>query len=101
MIVVILKKMASEGKPPFLLNSICTAIAILIMHINEAWPDMIEHLLNELQDSVDHAICLLLILKYMASECDNDSIVIEDSLREGFFRFIDQIAGQVFELVFN
>ena len=81
--------MASENKAPYLLNCMCTSIAILIMHINEAWPDMVESLVNELSETVDHCICLLLILKYMATDCDNDSIVIEDSLRENFFRFLD------------
>lgn len=45
--------MTNEGKPPFLLNSLCTAIAILIMHINEAWPDMVEHLIIELSNTVE------------------------------------------------
>jgi hypothetical protein len=40
-------------------------------------------------------------LKYIASECDNDSIVIEDSVRRKFFDFIDSISHQVFDGVFN
>ena len=44
---------------------------------------------------------LLLIIKYMADICDNDSIVIEDSIRQSFFMFMDNIAPQIFENVFN
>lgn len=93
--------MASEGQPRHLLNSLCTALAILIIHINENWTNFVEHLSQELSDSVDHATCLLLILKYMASDCDNDSIVVEDSIRNNFFQFIDSIAPKVFDQIFN
>lgn len=37
----------------------------------------------------------------MASECDNDSIVIEDSIRQNFYVFMDKVAFQVFDQVFN
>ena len=62
---------------------------------------MIDNLISELSSSIEQATCLLMILKYMASDCDNESIVIEDSLRSTYFRFIDQIAPQVFEQIFN
>jgi hypothetical protein len=42
-----------------------------------------------------------MILKYMASDCDNDSIVIEDSIRGDFFTFLDSIATLVFNQIFN
>lgn len=67
------------------------------MHINENWQDFVEQISAEFSDSVDHATCLLLVLKYMAADCDNDSIVVEDSIRHNFFAFIDNIAPQVFE----
>jgi len=40
-------------------------------------------------------------MKYMASECENEQIVIEESLRESFFDFIDASAQAVFGDVFN
>ena len=89
--------MTSEGKPPFLINCLCTAIAILIMHINEYWPDMVDQLTMELSNSVEQATSLLMILQYMASDCDNDSIVIEDSIRKNYFIFMDSISAQVFD----
>jgi hypothetical protein len=66
------------------------------MHIHEGWPDFVEHLAGELQEGVEHVTCLLMILKYMASDCDNDSIVIEESIRGNFFTFLDSIATLVF-----
>lgn len=93
--------MAAEGQPTHILNSLCTALAICAMHINEHWHDFVEGLMADFSDSVDHATCLLLILKYMAADCDNDSIVVEDSVRHNFFHFIDGISQQVFELIFN
>ncbi len=77
--------MTQQDKPNFLINCVCTAIATLIMHIHEYWPDMIETLSTELANSVEGATSLLMILKYLASDCDNDSIVIEDSIRDHFF----------------
>lgn len=55
------------------------------MHINEYWPDMVETLSTELATSIEGVTSLLMILKYLASDCDNDSIVIEDSIRDHFF----------------
>lgn len=92
--------MAQEGQPPHLMNSLCTALAICIMHMRDIWQDFMDFIL-EFQDSVDLAICQLMILKYMASDCDNDSIVIEESVRGDFFQFLDEIAPQVFDQVFN
>jgi hypothetical protein len=66
------------------------------MHIHQGWLDFVDHLPAELQESVDHVTCLLMILKYMASDCDNDSIVIEESIRHNFFNFLDTIASLVF-----
>lgn len=37
----------------------------------------------------------------MAHDCDNESIVIEDSVRKSFFNFLDSIAGEVFDKIFN
>jgi len=37
----------------------------------------------------------------MASECENDNIVIEESLRESFYDFIDRQVEVVFKDVFN
>jgi len=69
--------------------------------MRDSWQDFVEFLIQEFSDSVDHATCLLMILKYMASDCDNDSIVIEESMRREFFTFLDEIAPQVFETIFN
>ena len=57
-------------------------MAILAMHLNMHWGDFVEKLSNELSENVDHVTALLLIIKYMADICDNDSIVIEDSMRQ-------------------
>jgi hypothetical protein len=76
-------------------------MSILIMHINENWRDFVEQISHEFSENVDHATCLLLILKYMAENCDSDSIVIEDSVRQKFFSFMDNISHQVFEAIFN
>ena len=45
--------MAAENKEPFLINSLCTGLAILIMHLNENWQDMIENLISELSNTIE------------------------------------------------
>ena len=37
----------------------------------------------------------------MASECEDDYIVIEETLREAFFDFLDKISREVFNNVLN
>lgn len=49
-----------------------------------------------LQDSADEVIQLLSIVRYLASEVDDESIVIEQSIRESFFDYIDAIANTIF-----
>jgi hypothetical protein len=53
------------------------------------WPNLIEEITAHLSGNVDQALCLLFALKYMAHDCDNQSIVIEDSIRKAFYAFLD------------
>lgn len=101
LLLVIIKRMALEENSRPQLQSLCTAMAILIIHVNESWSTFVHDITTELSGSVEHATCLLLILKYMAAECDNSSIVIEDSIRQNFYTFMDKIAYQIFDQVFN
>jgi hypothetical protein len=71
------------------------------MHLHPQWTNVLDSLIAGFSQSLDHAYSLLLVLKYLASDCDNDSIVIEDSLRESFFNFIDHVAPEVFLKVFE
>lgn len=58
---------------------------------------MIETLIFEFSTSIDLNITLLLIFKYIASDCDNESIVIDDSIRKSFFTFIDNASTIIFD----
>jgi hypothetical protein len=62
------------------------------MHAHPFWPSLISDLTVSLSESDDQATCLLSTLTYMANDCDNDSIVIEDSIRQAFFEYLDQSA---------
>ncbi len=37
---------------------------------------------------------MLCVLKYMANDCDNETIVIEDSIRRLFYKAMDGIARE-------
>jgi len=71
--------------PRFILNVLCTALAYFTIHTHLEWPSLIEDLTQAFSSNIDQAICLLSTLKYMANDCDNDSIVIEDSTRSKYF----------------
>ena len=45
-----------------------------------------------LSETEEQASCLLSTLRYMANDCDNDSIIIEDSVRGSYFTFLDNSA---------
>ena len=89
--------MANENRPTYLINALCTAFAVLILHIHQIWPTLVQDMNSSFSGSPDHLICWLLILKYMAADCDNESIVIEESIRESFFHYLDNICPIVFD----
>jgi hypothetical protein len=60
---------------------------------------MIEELINVLNGSIQEAQCLLTIIRFMASECEDESIVIEETLRESFYEFIDFHSSVIFKQV--
>lgn len=37
----------------------------------------------------------------MASECEDESVVIEETLRESFFDYLDQVVNDIFSRVLN
>ena len=45
--------------------------------------------------------CLLKITEFIASECEDDYIVIEESLREKFFDYLDTVSSVVFNQILN
>ena len=67
-------------------------MAFVTFHIHQQWPSIVSDLYSELNSSAEEAYCLLTIVKYMASECEDESIVIEQSIRESFYDFLDDIA---------
>lgn len=52
-----------------------------------------------LNGSVVEAQTLLKITHFMASECEDESIVIEETLREQFFDFLDFNSAAIFERI--
>ncbi len=53
-----------------------------------------EDLVSCLSGSYEQACCMLCVLKYMANDCDNETIVIEDSIRRLFYKAMDGIARE-------
>ena len=116
-----------EGKPAprFILNILCTAqyqtslivypkisqlliphdlyaLAYLTIHTHVVWPSLITDITQAFQGDLEQALCLLRILRYMAEDCDNEQIVVEESVKESYFYFLDSHARQyIFQNIFN
>jgi hypothetical protein len=92
----------NKPAPKFILNVLCTAFAYFSIHIHAKWPTLIEDVAQIFQADIDRAFVLLSTLKYMADDCDNESIVIEDSIRDSYFGFLDSRARvSVFQSIFD
>ena len=93
----------SNGPAPrFILNVLATAFAYFSIHIHAKWPSLISDVSGMFQTDIDRAFVLLSILKYMADDCDHESIVVEDSVRTSFFNYLDSQAGEtVFSRIFE
>ena len=99
----IIIEFANMKKPKFILKSLCLGFTFILFHSHQGFPS--SELLNQLQNSMsatpEQAFCLLKILEYFASECEDDNVVIEESLRESLFDYIDKLSDPVFTLIYN
>jgi hypothetical protein len=68
----------------------------ILFHTFQTQNNLVTQIAQNLSGSETRAFCLLQILEYFASECEDENIVIEESLRELLFDFMDQIVEQVF-----
>lgn len=84
--------------PTFIINTLAIALAYFIIHTHQSWNTIIQDLAGCLSSNVDSVSCLLQVLQYMANDCDNESIVIEDSIKRAFYRFMDDVSR---DLVFK
>lgn len=78
----IVKSFCALNKPAFIMENMCLGFAYIIMHVHQEWPTLINDLVNSLSNTQSEVISLLKIVGFMASEADDDNVVIEESLRE-------------------
>ena len=85
----------------YIMENLCLGMSYLILHTHQIWTNFIPELVGALSGSIQEAQCLFSIIGYLASECEDEGVVIEESLRESFFDFIDNISPVVFKDIFN
>ena len=93
-----------DGKPAprFVLNTLCTALAYLTIHTHQLWPTLVSDITSAFSADLEQALSLLRILKYMAEDCDNEQIVVEESMKESYYRFLDGHAREhIFKNIFT
>ena len=89
---------ANKPAPKFILNTLCTAIACFTIHTHQQWPNLFGELIQYFSNDIEQAFCLLQILRYISIDCDNESIVIEESLRTSYYNYIDTaVRNQIFK----
>jgi len=76
-------------------------MAYISFHTHQVWPNLMQDLTQNLSTNLQGVKSLLAIIAYMANECEDEQIVIEESLRESFFDFVDTVCASVFKDVFN
>ena len=93
---------AGSNTPPFILNTLAITLAYLTIHQHQSWLTIIEDITARLSGSLDQALVLLQVLKYMANDCDNESIVVEDSIRTQYYQFLDSVSQEkVFKAILD
>jgi hypothetical protein len=63
----------------------------ILFHTHQSDSNIVDLLSQNLSGSPLRAYCLLLLTEYFASECEDENVVIEESLREKLFDYMDQI----------
>lgn len=95
-LVGVIKKFAQSNQQKVILDNLCLSLCYIMMHTHSVWANMVQELYQILNSSVPEAKCLLAIIAFMASESEDESVVIEETVRESFYHYIDNTASFVF-----
>ena len=106
----ILKKFSNDGAHP---RNTCTALSLGLTYVvyhsheydysepcNGADP-LLTMITQNLSDTLDEVVWLLQTLSYWAHEVDNETVVLEESVRDSFTAYLQRIAPTVFSDVLN
>ena len=83
------------------MENVCLGFSYVILHVHQNWPTLIQDLIQTLGNTPAEVLALLKIIGFMASEADDDNVVVEESLREAFFDFIDDVSPIIFNQILN
>ena len=97
----VIKSFCALNQKKFIMENLCIGMSYIIFHTHRVWNNLIGELISMLSTNIEEANCLVTIMGYMASECEDEGIVIEESLRESFFDYIDQICDVIFTNIFG
>mmetsp|Transcript_24280 Transcript_24280/g.37459 ORF Transcript_24280/g.37459 Transcript_24280/m.37459 type:complete len:214 (+) Transcript_24280:315-956(+) len=89
-LISIIKRLTSEKRPNFIIDTLCLALTYVIFHTHQIG-SYVDELKGSLATTAAEMISLANVTKLIASECENDDIVIEESLRESMYNNIDLV----------
>ena len=105
--MLMIKSFCQNGQSKTVTQNVCLSLSYsLIQTHQQMGQTMIPWLIQNLQSGthqgwIQEGKSLFKIIEYLASECEDDSIVIEETIRESFFDFIDTICDSVMADIFT
>ena len=106
-LIAVIKSFAQAQRPRFIQRSLCLGLTYIILQTHnqpDIWSpgsqdsrSLVQALIENLSGTPEEVQSLLTICRYMASECEDDGIVIEESLRESYFDYMDVACDVVFQ----
>ena len=87
----VIKAFCALNQKKFIMENLCIGMAYIVFHTHRVWNNLMEELIQSLSSTLAEANCLITIIRYLASECEDEGIVIEESLRESFFDYLDVV----------
>ena len=105
--MLMIKSFCQNGQSKAITNNMCLSLAYCLIQTHiEMGQNMIPWLIKNLQSGTHQGWilegkCLFKIIEYLASECEDESIVIEETIRESYFDYIDIICDSLMQDIFT
>ena len=97
-LMAIIKKLAGRQSLPATLKSLCMGLTYMVYHLHGLTPasGFVAALQEQLGGDLNQVMCYLYLVEYLASECEDDEIVIEETVRNSYYTYMDDISMALF-----
>lgn len=97
-LMAIIKTLAGKQSLPATLKSLCMGLTYMIYHLHSLTPaeGFIAEMQSQLGGDLRQVQCYLYVVEYLASECEDDEIVVEETVRNSYYTYMDKICANLF-----